>query len=603
MLRAGLADKRVLLVLDDAASAEQLLPLRLSTPGCAVLVTSRLRLTGLDGARLLPVESMDEDDAVRMLSRIVGAERVAAEPEQAVHLARYCGRLPLAIRIAGARLAAHPTWRLSRLTELLKDRSRRLDTLRIDHLEVRASIASSYEALDPESREALLYLGLIGPHDVADWVLGPLTGRPDRSELADTLVRRSLLTPVGSDATGEPRYRLHDLVRDFATEVVASDAESIRREAIHRVGLAYLELAERASARLPREPHFPVPEAGIDTPTGFVPEPSAARLTADPAAWFDAERLVLLSLVRWAVSADDLWLAERLAEAHLSYHHVQAQFGDMAQTWRLLLDAARLRGDRATAARALYRLAAATSWAGDNHEARSMLDECVAEFGELSDLPHLRLALAWRGYSANMLGDYDDALVHNRRGLRLAREQGDRRAEIMQLRMVGFALASKDDPEGLALSLEAVELAASLDEPLYLYLALNSAAWTAVRLREYTRAADHCEHGLKLISGAGLHSTTAAYFLNLLGDCHNAAGALHEAVRVLDTARRMFEERGDRRALALCLLKLGRTYQRLGLSSAVQFEESRRLFSDLRMDDMARQAEEALASAEGSEIL
>ncbi|MEO5874762.1 MAG: BTAD domain-containing putative transcriptional regulator [Streptosporangiaceae bacterium] len=593
LLRARLADRRVLLLLDDAASVDQLLPLLLSTPGCAVLVTSRIRLTGLAGARLLPIESMDETDAIQMLTQIIGAERVTAELEEATLLTRFCGLLPLAIRIAGARLAAQPAWKLSRFNTLLRDRGQRLDTLKIDHLEVRASIASSYEALEPDARAALGFLCLLGPHDVADWVFAPLTGDPGHADLLDTLVRRSLLTPAGSDVTGEPRYRLHDLVRDFATEASAAIPESVSCEVVRRVGLAYLELADRAAAALPREPHFPVPTSRLDVRAGLLPEQLAARLTAEPTAWFAAERLLLLAIIRWAVSARDLRLAERLAEAHLSYHHVQARFGDMAEIWKLLLEAAREQGDRGLAARALHRLAAATSWAGGDTEALAMLDDCIAQLDELSDFPNLRLALAWRGYSANMLGDFDDALVHSTRGLLIARAQGDRMAEIMNLRMVGFALANKDDPAGLALCVEAVDLAEALDQPLSLYLAYNSAAWTAARLGEHGQAAAYCRRGLTVISRACLHPTTAAYFLSLLGDCHNADKEHEEAIRAFDTARMMFEERGDRRALAHCLLKLGRAHQQLGRPAAAYLEQSRTLFSDLGLDAMVHQAEQA----------
>jgi hypothetical protein len=129
LYRACLADRRVLVVLDDAASEAQVRPLLPGPPGCAVLVTSRARLVGLEGARLLDLEVLHTGQAVELLARIVGARRVAAEPDAAAGIVDYCGRLPLAVRIAGARLAARQHWPLGQLASLLADERGRLDEL------------------------------------------------------------------------------------------------------------------------------------------------------------------------------------------------------------------------------------------------------------------------------------------------------------------------------------------------------------------------------------------------------------------------------------------------------------------------------------------
>ena len=115
LYRARLADRRVLVVLDNAASEAQVRPLLPGTPGCGVLVTSRARLAGLEGAQLINLDELEQPQAVELLGRIVGADRVAAEPDAAAQIVGFCGRLPLAIRVAGARLAARPGWPLARL--------------------------------------------------------------------------------------------------------------------------------------------------------------------------------------------------------------------------------------------------------------------------------------------------------------------------------------------------------------------------------------------------------------------------------------------------------------------------------------------------------
>jgi hypothetical protein len=145
-----LADRRVLVVLDNAAGEAQV---RLLLPGsstCGVLVTSRARLTGLEGARLVDLDILPPRVAVELLARVAGPVRVAAEPDAAAAIVGYCGRLPVAIRIAGARLAGRPAWSLARLAERLADERRRLDELAAGDLEVRASIALSYRALSKQ---------------------------------------------------------------------------------------------------------------------------------------------------------------------------------------------------------------------------------------------------------------------------------------------------------------------------------------------------------------------------------------------------------------------------------------------------------------------
>jgi len=150
--RSRLAGRRVLVVLDNAADEAQVRPLLPGDPGCAVLVTSRARLAALEGAHTVDLDVLDPDQAVRLLGKIAGLQRVTAEPDHARAIVRRCGFLPLAIRIAGARLAARPHWPLAHLADQLADTRRRLDVLTIGDLDVRASVTVSYTAQDQEAR-------------------------------------------------------------------------------------------------------------------------------------------------------------------------------------------------------------------------------------------------------------------------------------------------------------------------------------------------------------------------------------------------------------------------------------------------------------------
>jgi len=315
--RSRLAGRRVLIVADDAATAAQVRPLIPGTPGCAMLVTSRARLEDLDAAHLMPLDVMTPDDAVSLLTAIVGSQRVAAEPRAAGELVQACGMLPLAVRIAATKLAARPSWPLAAMVRRITGRNGRLRELETGDLSVRASIASSYKSLPDRPRRAFSLLARFGPADFAEWVIGALLDEPDVADVTDELVGRSLLTPLGTDSTGEPRYRLHDLLREYAAERLDDQPDGGQNDALGRLFDSWLQLAKLAADRLPPEPTFPRP--GGQPPPSIVPGETAQRLTADAVAWFTTERANLRAAVKQACHTGRLDFAHRLAFHHSAY--------------------------------------------------------------------------------------------------------------------------------------------------------------------------------------------------------------------------------------------------------------------------------------------
>lgn len=164
---------------------------------------------------------LDEINAVQLLGRLAGDNRVAVEPDAARRIASLCGWLPLALRIAGARLAARPAWPLRLLADRLSDRYRRLDELAVGDLGVRASIDLSYQALNERDRRGFRLLGALGMPDVTSWISARLLGETDG--LLERLVDVQLLEFAGVDVAGELHYRFHDLVRLFAEERAAAE--------------------------------------------------------------------------------------------------------------------------------------------------------------------------------------------------------------------------------------------------------------------------------------------------------------------------------------------------------------------------------------------
>ncbi len=205
LYRSLLSDRSVLVLLDDAASTAQVRPL-LPGSGCSVLVTSRRRITELPGTRQVELDVLAPREAEELLRAIVGAERLNRERDAASAIVKSCGYLPLAIRIAGARLVGRPGWSLRVMERRLADEARRLGELRVGDLEVRASVDRSYRLLPDAAARAFRTLGLLGPHVLPAWVVDAVLDRHRSDDVVDDLVDASLLRLVGSDPAGRPRY-------------------------------------------------------------------------------------------------------------------------------------------------------------------------------------------------------------------------------------------------------------------------------------------------------------------------------------------------------------------------------------------------------------
>ena len=213
LYRNLLADRRILVILDDAADEAQVEPLLPGSVSCGVLVTSRSRLPGLPCTRL-HLGPLRTEEAVELLARIAGADRVATDPQASRAVVSRCEGLPLAVRIAGTRLAARPHWTVARLLSRLDDEHHRLDELAHGTLAVRASIDLSYARLDPPARRLLQQLAQLDA-DTADPL--PDAGEPTTEDALDRLVEAQLLD-ITTDDDGHRRYQLSDLVRIYARD-------------------------------------------------------------------------------------------------------------------------------------------------------------------------------------------------------------------------------------------------------------------------------------------------------------------------------------------------------------------------------------------------
>ncbi|MFI1797513.1 BTAD domain-containing putative transcriptional regulator [Streptomyces sp. NPDC020379] len=372
LLRTRLSGRRVLIVADDAAGPTQaLLP---GMAGSALLLTSRRRLAAPPGATLIDLAPLSPADSLLMLERMIGRRRVTSEPDAAARVAAACAELPLALRIAGMRLAARPNWPLSTFAEIIGDRHGRLDVLEADDVGVRARLAPSCAALDPRARRAMRLLAHGELDDFASWVVGVLLGGPYADTVVGTLVDHCLLTPVGVDATGEPRYRLPELLRLYAGAGEEGGGSLEGADAVReRLLDAWLLLARAADRGLGRPPRLPGPrpaeDARVERPgragavAAVIPARVATRITVDASAWFAAEYANLRHVIDRECPARP-GAAARLADRQFAWQQQHGLLDDAERTWRRIARCAALLGQEATVSHARYRLACVSAARG-----------------------------------------------------------------------------------------------------------------------------------------------------------------------------------------------------------------------------------------------
>ncbi|RLU83046.1 AfsR family transcriptional regulator [Streptomyces griseocarneus] len=293
LYRSVLADRRVLLLLDNARDAAQIRPLLPGTAGCAVLVTTRSRAITLGGARHFHVGVATAPEALSLLAAIVGPERVAAEPRAAAALAAACGHLPLAVRIVASRLAARPGWTIASLVTRLDDERRRLDELQAGDLTVEATFRLGYTHLADDQAKAFRLLALAAAPDLSLSAVAALLGCDEftAEDLAEGLADAGMLE---SYATG--RYRYHDLLRLYARrQAEQTDSLEERGAAVQRLLDHHLATVGNASRTLE-------PDHALQRHLHPVTVPGVPFADADDARqWLRHEHIPLASLLAQAV--------------------------------------------------------------------------------------------------------------------------------------------------------------------------------------------------------------------------------------------------------------------------------------------------------------
>lgn len=513
--RQTLADRRVLVVMDNVEDSAQVRPLLVNQAGCLALITSRRRLSGLDAISALTLDVMDSGDAMELFISVVGAR--ATKDAELSELVELCGRLPLAVRLAAAKLRHRPRWAIRDLTERLRDERRRLDELAGDDRSVRAAFAVSYQSLSDDQQQMFRLLGTAPGDDFDAYAAAALASVPvDRAErVLEDLLDHHLLVQHRPN-----RYTFHDLIRSHARDLaVGAETDTVLGAARHRVLDYYLASAHRsAEIVLPRaeEPLDCAVDNRLELP------PMADRESA--AAWLEAEDANLASATAFAAEYGFLRHSVMFPRLLHGYFLDWCRHAVWERLTKIAVESARRLGDQIGMVRNLQILGTITEALGDVDAALELYQASLDAATVIDDELGRAIATGSIGTALSILGRYDEGTAHLRQAIEINHANGHRYSEAANLINLGFMLGAVGATNEQLAALERARLLA--DE-------LN-------------------------------HPATSLGVLVNMGSCLSRLQRFDEAEAELRKALAMAEETGNRRALPAVLSNLGRLCQRAG---------------------------------------
>ncbi|MFF7340730.1 tetratricopeptide repeat protein [Streptomyces sp. NPDC008163] len=565
LFRSRTAGLRLLIVLDNALDEAQIRPLLPGTSTSLVIVTSRPRLSGLEGGTSFELTALEHAQAVELLGKLAGFDRVAAEPTAASQIVHACGLLPLAVRIAGARLAGRPGWPLENFALRLVSQHRRLGELRAGGLDVRASIAVGYHAQPAANQRAFLLLALC---DAPAFSVLPLQAAMDctrtrAEECMDELAAAQMLEWLGNNAAGESVYRYHDLVRDYAVELLT--AEGLGREA-HRAELGRivghcLHLADSAERRIAPGSHRP--SAGFPR---WSPPPEDGDAVTEPDALrqLAAEYEFLLCVVREALDAGMTAAASELASLLAAYQDTRALWSDWEQTQHAVLEACRAGGDEWGAGVSLRDLAVLRRLQGRLSEAEQHGLDALAIFERCGEPADTADCLSNLGWLYRVRGERDRAHTYLTRALDVADACGIPRTR-------GWVLQMRADLEIDAGNLDAALTLLNQSRETFDGIADSRGLGWTLRImgdvyrqqEQYDRALAQYEAAVDLLRAHG-DRRGIARIVDAIGALHQSMGQAQAAVRHYEDSLAAFRQLGDLQWQAYTLDALADLYAGAG---------------------------------------
>jgi tetratricopeptide (TPR) repeat protein len=516
LYRTLVADKRILVVLDNAFDTAQISSLLPGVPTCTAVITSRNHLGGLvaQGARSLALDVLNHAEAHELFGRHLGSGRMAGEPDAVRELVNWCQGLPLAIAIAAARIVTQPTLTLAALAEELRERSTRLDALDAGELSgnLRAVFSWSYRALPAAAATAFRLLGLAPGTDIGLSAVSSLT-QTTRAQAHGILRTLEIAHLVEEHRPG--RYRMHDLLRLYAAEQGHDEPDAIRLAASRRLVGYYASTAYAADRLL--EPHRPP----VEPTAGCHPDPLPDQTAA--LAWFDTEHPNLLAAHRLALDLGWHSTVWQLAWALTTYHTWRGLGEAELSTWQCTLDSVGHLDDPAISIRAHRRIGGALTRVGRHADALDHLQRAIELAERVKDLP---------------------AQAHTHRALACAYGQRSQNRQALQHAM------------------RALHLYQAMDDPVWAARALNAVGWYSARLGRHSQARIYCEAALALFRRHD-DPDGEADTLDSLGFLTHQCGRHGDALGYYQQALTRYTELGNTHDQADTLDRLGQTHAAL----------------------------------------
>jgi tetratricopeptide (TPR) repeat protein len=501
--RSLLNGRRVVVMLDNAATVEQVRPLLPGTASCLVVVTSRDSLAGLvarNGARRLNLDLLPSEDTIALLRALIG-ERIDTEPEAAVTLAKQCIRLPLALRVAAELAAARPGASLAELVTELGDQQRRLEMLNAGgdpRTAIRAVFSWSYQHLPAGAARMFRLIGLHPGPDLDPYAAAILANvsLQEAQQQLDLLSCAHLI-----ELTRSSRYGMHDLLRAYATYLASiEDPEDKRWAALTRLFDYYLCSTAAAmdtlfSAELHRQPRIPAPARTIPS----LVHPAAAL------AWLNTERTTLTTACAYMAARGWHQHTIQLATTLWRYLHTGGHYHDALTIHTHALMASRHIGDLASEAHALNDLSSVYWQQGRYQQANDHLQQALALHRQVGDRAGEASALGSLGTVYERLGRYQQANDHLQQALALHRQVGDRAGEARTLNDLGETQhAVGQVREAHIQHTTALTVAIEINDRYEQARAHNRLGHTYYATDDPHEAGRHCRHALTLYTDLGV---------------------------------------------------------------------------------------------------
>jgi tetratricopeptide (TPR) repeat protein/transcriptional regulator with XRE-family HTH domain len=564
------ADKKILLLLDDAASHDQIRPLLPGTAGSLVLITSRRRLTALEDATVISLDTLSAIEAAELLARLAGQAELVSGAGPAGELTRLCGYLPLAIGMLASQLRHHPAWTAAGMAADLTAAQDRLAMMYAENLSVAAAFDLSYRDLTTAQQRLFRRVGLVPGPGFDAYAVAAL----DNTSLATA--RRGLADLYDQHLLTEPapgRYQLHDLLRAHARALAAADSPAESDAAADRLLDYYLHTALAAGRRFaPRASAYRRPLPGH--PPAQAPDLSAL---AQAAVWLEAERATLYAAADYAATRGHSRYAIVIPAAISGFLAARGHWDQSAALHHSALAAARQAGDRLGEADTLGTLGELQRGIGDYLAAAASLAQALALYREAGDQRGQAWTLDQLGFLRALTGDYPAAAASYQRALALARSAGNRRGEAWALGGLGLLQQLTGDYPAAAASLrQALALFGDLGDLHGQAQALNALGVVQQETGDYPAAVASQHRALALFRDIG-HRLGQAYALNDLGLVQQQTGDYPAAAASHQQALALFADLGNLLGQAEALNRLGELSLRTSATGQARDQHTRAL--------------------------